>query len=367
MTPVRLFSAFFLFIVSLHLFAGEVVIRKILDSNLFELKGGQKIKLAYIDAPSITDPDPQIRAFARTVRRYAMKVLLRQSVEIEYVSDLDDPEGIRPVRLWKKYPLQTIDFIKKYLEQGFGKLAERPGLSIDPAYRKAGQKAREKQRGVWNPHLHEPAPPNIFATNLMVGLSEDDGADKPLVKEILLNTKLLTNRGGFGVRLTTAYGQYTREYSEPQNGVLYYILNFYGIISEKYVGFEPGIFYLHIPYERKYRNLVLPSARLKVGDLQKIYLSLDFLTDLYSLFSIGMNVESHQSRYYKIWVGLTPISLVTSEHRWSAAIKTEVGISERLLLRVQALRIDDRYDPTRYGFRMGVGFRFPVGRRNTGF
>jgi len=198
---------FFLLIFSLHLSAGEVVIKKILDSNLFETKDGQKIKLAYIDAPSITDPNPKIRSFARSIRRYAMDELLRQSVEIEYVSDLDDPEGIRPVRLWKKYPLQTIDFIKKYLEQGFGKLTKRPGLSIDPAYREAGQKAREKRRGIWNLHLHEPAPPNIFATNLMVGLNEDDGEDKPLVKELLLNTKLLTNSGGFGVRLTTAYGQ----------------------------------------------------------------------------------------------------------------------------------------------------------------
>ncbi len=353
---------FFLFIFSLHLSADEIAIRKILDSNLFEIKGGQKIRLAYIDAPSITNTNPKIRAIARAVKHFAKDELLNRSVEIEYIESMDAPEDIRPVRMWKKFPLQTVDYIKKYLENGFGKLAKEAGLSIEEAYLTAEQKAKRKQRGIWNPNLYKPSPPQIYTATLLMGINSDEGEDSPPVKELLLNTRLLTHNGGFGVRLASAYGQYTQEYSEPQNGTLYYIINFYGIITGKYIEFQPGLFYINIPYERRYRNFALPNARLKIGDLKKFYLSLDFLTDFYSPFSIGVNLESNYNYYYKLWIGVTPLSYISSEERWMAAIKSELGISKRLLLNVQAIQINDRYDPTRYGFRVGIGYNFSVGR-----
>ncbi len=42
--------------------AEEVKVVKILDSNLFELKDGRKIKLANVDAPSISDKNSNCKA-----------------------------------------------------------------------------------------------------------------------------------------------------------------------------------------------------------------------------------------------------------------------------------------------------------------
>ncbi len=366
MKYARSFFPFFLFVFSLHLSAEEVVIRKILDSNLFETKGGQKIKLAYIDAPSITDPNPNIRSFARSVQRYAKSEMLNRAVEIEYLASTGGPAGIRPVRMWKKFPLQTVDFNKKFLENGFGKLAKEAGLPIEEAYLAAEQKAKQKHRGIWNTHYYKPASPNIYTVNMMLGA----GSNKELegdYKEVMLNAHPLANGSGFALRLTMIYGQYTYEYSSiPQDGVLFYSINLYSVFAGRNVGFEPGLILFNFPNDPYFPGLVLPNARLKIGDLKKLYLSVDFLTDLlYSPFSVGMNFESDHNYYYKLWIGATPWLFKDRNggERWMAAFKLDFRIVKTLLVQLQAVQFNYRFDPTEYGFRVGVGYNFPVGRR----
>lgn len=365
MRSAPLFFSVFFIIVSYQLSAKSVTIRKILDSNLFEIEGGQKIQLAYIDVPSVMDPNPKNRSYARFVQRYAKAKLLNKSVEIEYIVSVEDATDVRLVCMWKKYPMQTVDVIKDYLENGFGKLLQQTGLPVEEAYFAAAQKAKSGHRGVWNPNFYNIAPQNIFTTYLILGYGNDN--DGSPYNEIMLNTKLFANDSEFGIQLLRMYGEYSLEYSKPQDGVLNYVISLYSGFYGKNIGFEPGFFYIHIPYERRHRNFALPNARLKIGDLDKAYFSLDFLTDFYSPFSIGINVVSNDNWYYKFWFGITPLSLISSEDRWMAAVKSEFAISKNLLFNIQGLMVDDRYDPTRYGFRAGIGFQFPVSTRNPDF
>lgn len=361
MRYVSLAIVFFLMISSLQVSAESVVIRKILDSNLFKINGGKKIKLAYIDAPSIMDPNPKIRSLARSILRYAKAELLRRTVEIEYITPAPDSANVRPVRMWRKYLLKNVDVVRKYLENGFGKLTQQSGLSIEEIYVFTAEKAKRKHRGVWNPYLYKPAPPHILTTNLLYGVGSNEGSEtenRPY-REVLLNTRLFSGHSGFGLRLAMAYGEYSVEMAGLRDGVLYYVANLYVGIANKNIGFEPGFLYIHLPSQLRYRNFLFPNGRLKIGDLKRIYLSLDFLTDFYSPFSFGINITSDEG--HKFWLGVTLLSIITSEERWMAAFKSEFTISKSLLLSVQGHLIDDRYKPTRSGFRVGVGFRVPVG------
>lgn len=226
MKSAPLFFSFFLVIFSLQLSAKSVAIRKILDSNLFEIEGGQKIKLAYIDVPSVMDSNPKNRSFARFVQRYAKAKLLNKSFEIEYIVSVEDTTDVRRVCMWKKYPMQTVDVIKEYLENGFGKLLQQTGLPVEEAYFAAAQKAKSGHRGVWNPNFYNLAPQNIYTTNLILGYGNDN--DGSPYNEILLNTKFFANDSEFGIQLLRMYGEYSLEYSKPQDGVLYYIMRITG-------------------------------------------------------------------------------------------------------------------------------------------
>ena len=148
---MRYIIKFFLFIFIIKsLFPQEVEITKIIDSNLFELKNGERIKLANLEIPSIYNPDTLLADFASYVKKFSEDVLLKKQLSLEYAEPVDSTLDVHNVHLYKKYVLNIVDYNEMYLEKGMGKLLEPVGEKYQEKYLKAASEAKEQKRGIWN-------------------------------------------------------------------------------------------------------------------------------------------------------------------------------------------------------------------------
>lgn len=340
-------------ILSVSMVADRVKIKRVLDSNLFETNAGQQIRLVNIEAPSISEPNPQTRALAFKIKRYAEDQFLHQSLDVEYIKSHDTPAGVQFMLMWKQYPLRRVDFNQRYLEQGYGKLVHHSIAPIPQKYLDAEQMAKSKKRGVWNQYWYTPPPPKRYAVRMLYGSGSYEKSEGTY-HEALLSVHPFGPRRGSGVRFAILYGRYTQEYAAPQTGVTYYSANPYWFINGKYLGLEQGLLISRFPHSEGIKFIMLPSVRLKAGILNQAYVSLDFLTDmLYSLFSYGINL---QYPHFKMWIGATPRLIAD---RQIIAIKTEYLIGKRVLLNLHGARYRNRYEAEDvFGWRFGFGYIF---------
>lgn len=339
------------------LFAERVIIRKALDSNLFETKDGRKIRLAYVDAPSVADPNPKIRALARRIKRFAKEELVGQAVEIAYVDSAGIAGGVRRVRLWKKFLLQTVDYIQRYLENGFGKLIPDSGEAMDPKYLAAGQRAQNRQLGVWSKYLYEPAPPIIYSFGLVMGGGDNQELNLPY-KEARFTAGPVGTGNGPSIRFNIIYSDVSQLYSKPEYGISSYLINPSWTRNGQFFGIDIGMLVLKLPPDLRRRTFVFPNGALRLGFLNRAYISFDFLTDLiYAPYSVGLNFLSDQP-HFRFWVGVT----LPRRNRHVTAVKTEFGITNHLFLKAQAVHFRYRFAPkSQFGMRIGIGYKFNVG------
>ncbi len=130
-------------------FAQKSKIVKILDSNLFELYDGSLIKLANLDVPNINHPNPSLREVGFDAYNYARTVLLNRSYEFIYPISTTVDTTYKLVHIIKEYPLETRDYTKTYLENGFGKYLPNAVSADSLNYITAQQTASKDRDGIW--------------------------------------------------------------------------------------------------------------------------------------------------------------------------------------------------------------------------
>jgi len=127
----------------------KVKIKKILDSNLFELTDGRLIKLAGIDVPNINHKNENLQEVGISAFKYAKQMFHKKRYELTYPKTSMHDSIFSLVYIIKKYPLQTKDFTKEYLEKGFAKIIPNTKFFEDNSYVEAEQEAKKNQYGIW--------------------------------------------------------------------------------------------------------------------------------------------------------------------------------------------------------------------------
>lgn len=141
----------FLILYSGLIFAQKTKIVKIYDTNLFQGKNGELLRLANIEVPSLYGTDSMQQYVAQSAMKFAELNLLNRLCHYEVSTNQVDHDIVY-VHLFRKYPLQNQNINKEYLQQGYGKYIQNQDSSYHQDYQKAEQKARERGKGVWYPH-----------------------------------------------------------------------------------------------------------------------------------------------------------------------------------------------------------------------
>lgn len=135
----------FLFSITIHN-AQEVKISKVLDSNLFELEDGRKIKLAGVDSPNLNNPSPYLHTIAKNAITFADKSLRRIKLHLEPVTTMD---SVHFVILKRNYALGDISINNSYLTFGFGKFIDNVSDSFKNEMLEKQKKAIADDEGIW--------------------------------------------------------------------------------------------------------------------------------------------------------------------------------------------------------------------------
>lgn len=134
----------FLFVAITISSAQEVVISKIIDTNLFELSDGQKVKLYGLEIPSLNVQDPALKKVAEEVYENVKQIISNRQFVIKYV---DEENGIKRVKLFKNYSGNEINISEWFLSNGLATMTldNEDARSLEQ-YEKKGM---EEKRGIW--------------------------------------------------------------------------------------------------------------------------------------------------------------------------------------------------------------------------
>ena len=170
--------------------AQKVKIKKILDSNLFELTDGRLIKLAGIDVPNINHKDTSLQQVGIDAYKYAKLMLLEKRFELTYSNKIPLNKNFTLVQIIKDYPLLTRDFTKEYLGKGFGKLLNNVDTSYYQKYLSAENKAKKDKEGIWefeNNYDKNTLDQTFLGAKLLTENSADSIKIYPLSKPFIVN------------------------------------------------------------------------------------------------------------------------------------------------------------------------------------
>jgi hypothetical protein len=95
----------------MSVYGENVKITRVIDSNLFELNDGRRIRLSHVESPSISDPDPAIAYLAGRIKRFGEEKLPGENLTFEYAGPLDETCSCQPVHLFTIgffYPFRVI-------------------------------------------------------------------------------------------------------------------------------------------------------------------------------------------------------------------------------------------------------------------
>ncbi|MCL6099265.1 MAG: thermonuclease family protein [Bacteroidetes bacterium] len=134
---------------SSSIFGQYVKVTKILDSNLFELEDGRKIKLAGIDAPQLNSPIPFFQKVAEQAVFYSVGNILERRVYMELISK-QEKSSYQLVHIKINYLFEKSDFNKSYLMKGFGKFFDNADTTFRNDLIDAQTHAIENKDGIWN-------------------------------------------------------------------------------------------------------------------------------------------------------------------------------------------------------------------------
>ncbi len=355
---ILLCSAVLLFLPLIRLHAEDVKIVKVLDSNLFELKDGREIRLAHVEAPSLSDSNKKLAFFALQIKMYAKGQFLGQMLTAEFFQPAENNSGPIPVRLVQKFLLKTVCYNLHYLESGYGKYIAEPDTLHAAAYREAEMEAKSKSRGIWNEEYYLPDAPDAYLLDLTYGAGHYSDWNG-FYQEIRINARKWGSGNGFGIRMgvfITEQENRTGEYKKDLDGLW---LNPYFVKDGKYFGVEPGILFIRVP-DAEIKKLIwdfflIPNLEVKAGLIKRFYLSFDFVTDLpYSPATFGLNYIKEKP-YMKLWLGYTP----DIDEQRMVSLKAEGIILRNLLVNLEGIHFDrfSIHEKT-YGWRVGLGYVF---------
>ncbi len=134
---------------TVNIFSQRVMIKKVLDSNLFMLEDSTIVKLAGIDAPQINSYYPELAAIADKFISYSKIQLQNQWVSIEFTGDSLAGNRIKVAYITKKYAFSSVDFTERFLENGFGKFINNVDEERKQKYLNAETQARNGREGIW--------------------------------------------------------------------------------------------------------------------------------------------------------------------------------------------------------------------------
>jgi endonuclease YncB( thermonuclease family) len=343
-------------IFQITLFAEDVKIVKVLDSNLFEIKGGMRIRLANVDAPSISDSLKRLSSFAYNIKSYAERQLLGRSISAQFIQGWDNGNEPFPVHLIQHFPLKTVSYNKLYLERGFGKYVNEGDTSYIQEYLAAEETAKRYKRGVWNEALYFAENQRDHVFSLLFGSGNYEELNG-YYREVSLNSEPLGNWNGFGIRATGLFFRDYMEYGNDMEDSKTFWLRPFWIVNYEYAGIEPGIILFRSTDEEfsgsKIGFFVWPSIRINMGYMKRIYLSFDYFTDLlYSPATFGLNYH-HNNPYLKFWLGYTPLD--DEKQFWS--LKIEGLVTKKLLVKVQGIYYNYfQGQESSFGWRVGIGY-----------
>lgn len=164
--------------------AQSLKIVKILDSNLFELEDGRKIKLAGIDAPQLNNPIPLFAETANQALAYHKETILRRRVVVQSISK-DDSNEYEFVYLWLEYPLENLDLNQRFLERGFGKFFNNADSTKTASLLKAEKYAKENNEGIWEyykPNVSDTLDGDLQRANTLQPIKIDSAGIKIILK-----------------------------------------------------------------------------------------------------------------------------------------------------------------------------------------
>lgn len=129
------------------LFSQQVMITRIVDSNLFEIQASTYIKLAGVDIPRLNNPHHLLRNFANDAVVFENKNLLNQNFTIKVLGQSDKN---KLVYLYKKDIFDSKKLNLFFIEEGYGRLINNIDSADLSEFRSAELKARRDNKGIWN-------------------------------------------------------------------------------------------------------------------------------------------------------------------------------------------------------------------------
>ena len=138
---------FFIFIFTTSLFTQEFKIVKVINTNIFELESGQKVKFYGLNTPGLSDSNKYIASVAKDVLEWETLFLLNNKFKFEVVTKTS--EGIEEVKIYKTHLFYNENLIHHLLILGYGNLSD----SIDSDYYSEliskQITAQSNQNGIW--------------------------------------------------------------------------------------------------------------------------------------------------------------------------------------------------------------------------
>ena len=356
-----------LIIMAAQIQAEEIRIRKALDANVFLLEDGRKIKLAYVETPSLYSADSLRASIARRIVKYVRSNMLRAPLQMEIVEPVPEGAEVLPVRLYRKYPLETLYFNLVFLERGYGKYIPDPDMDEHDTYVKAAQEAEKSGKGIWNSRASVLGKPYsssyISAMAVYANLTENANKQSNLyglhlkLKQRdqrnngieLIFDMILRKEKGIGVCEEPPALPYTVD-SMIRFGSLSAFFDW------NYFGFRLGLAVLS--GDGGYcseTDLLFPLLvfGIKIGLLKRLYVNIERSNDLMTFpMNIGLNWTPEQLPL-ELWLGYITDKFLTRDDEIyeSIGMKLSYGLNKRLRVNTHFLYIPEG---GRYGLRLGL-------------
>jgi hypothetical protein len=310
---IRSITLTFLLIHILHLQAQDMQktkIIQILDCDRFRMASGEVVRLAAVEAPSILGGDSSMVWLTDRIMQYAEDHLLQEVCYLKRAGSSKVDSASLPVQMYQKFMLSTVCINEEYLKNGFGRYWPDGDTTNQALYASAQEIARSRKRGVWDElsnnrtmklgnmnQLKSTTIPGYLS--ISAGINSNDPNNTPY-REVFLAYEPLGERNGFRIQAQTVF-EGRQEGLIKHEGIRWLVLNPQISLNDGFIGFEGGmIWVLRNNTSDKFYSF---SGRLKIGMIQRIFLSMDVWTDIfYSPFSLGINVWNADP-FIKIWIG----------------------------------------------------------------
>jgi hypothetical protein len=125
---------------------------KVIDSNLYELDSGVRIKLAGLECPSVNHPNSALREIGIKMMRYAKDTFPGRPLIIEHAF-YDSESEEQYVFIYRDYPFYKEFYNEKLLSRGFGRHTDVEDTFINTQLKLAEEDAKKKKIGIWKNDL----------------------------------------------------------------------------------------------------------------------------------------------------------------------------------------------------------------------